>query len=38
VGDSFATAALIGGAILFFGLIALLYRRTMSAVSRSTPT
>jgi putative OPT family oligopeptide transporter len=37
VGDSFATAALIGGAILFFGLIALLYRRTMSAVSRSTP-
>jgi putative OPT family oligopeptide transporter len=38
VGDSFATAALIGGAILFFALIALLYRRTMSAVSRSTPT
>ena len=37
VGDSFATAALIGGAILFFALIALLYRRTMSAVSRSTP-
>ncbi len=37
VGDGFATAALISGAILFFGLVALLYRRTMTAVSRSTP-
>jgi putative OPT family oligopeptide transporter len=37
VGDSFAAAALIGGAVLFFGLVALLYRRTMIAVSRSTP-
>jgi putative OPT family oligopeptide transporter len=37
VGDGFATAALIGGAILFFALIAVLYRRTMVAVSRSTP-
>jgi putative OPT family oligopeptide transporter len=37
VGDSFAAAALIGGAVLFFGLVAVLYRRTMLAVSRSTP-
>jgi putative OPT family oligopeptide transporter len=37
VGDSFATAALIGGAIIFFGLIALLYGRTMTMVSRSNP-
>ncbi len=35
VGDGFATAALIGGAILFFALIGLLYRRTMTTVSRS---
>jgi putative OPT family oligopeptide transporter len=37
VGDGFATAALIGGAIIFFGLIALLYRHTMTLVSRSNP-
>jgi putative OPT family oligopeptide transporter len=37
VGDSFATAALIGGAVIFFGLIALLYGRTMTMVSRSNP-
>jgi hypothetical protein len=37
VGDNFATAALIGGAVIFFGLVALLYRRTMTAVSRSNP-
>jgi putative OPT family oligopeptide transporter len=37
VGDSFATPALIGGAIIFFALIALLYRRTMSMVARSDP-
>ena len=36
-GDGFATAALSGGAILFFALVALLYRRTIIAVSRSTP-
>jgi putative OPT family oligopeptide transporter len=38
VGDGFAVAALIGGAVLFFAVVALLYRRTMRAVSRSTPT
>jgi len=37
VGNSFATAALIGGAIIFFGLVGLLYRRTMTVVSRPTP-
>jgi putative OPT family oligopeptide transporter len=37
VGDGFATAALIGGAIIFFALIGILYRRTMIVVSRSTP-
>jgi putative OPT family oligopeptide transporter len=36
VGDGFATAALIGGAVIFFGVIALLYRRTMTSVSRPT--
>jgi hypothetical protein len=30
VGDSFATPALIGGAIIFFVLIGQLYRRTTS--------
>jgi hypothetical protein len=34
VGDGFATPALIGGAIVFFTLIGLLYRRTMTVVSR----
>jgi putative OPT family oligopeptide transporter len=33
VGDSFATPALIGGSLLFAVLVALLYRRTMTAVS-----
>jgi putative OPT family oligopeptide transporter len=33
VGDSFATPALIGGAIIFFVLIGLLYRRTTSGAS-----
>ena len=33
VGDNFATPALIGGALVFAVLIALLYRRTMTAVS-----
>jgi putative OPT family oligopeptide transporter len=36
VGDSFAPFALIGGAVVFFTLIGLLYRRTMTAVSRPT--
>jgi putative OPT family oligopeptide transporter len=36
VGDSFARSALIGGAVLFSVLIALLYRRTMAAVSART--
>jgi putative OPT family oligopeptide transporter len=36
VGDGFATPALIGGAIVFFALIGLLYRRTMTMVSRPT--
>lgn len=30
VGDGFATPALIGGTLLFFALVALLYRRTMA--------
>ena len=34
VGDRFASFALIGGAVIFFTLIGLLYRRTMSVVSR----
>jgi putative OPT family oligopeptide transporter len=34
VGDGFATPALIGGALVFFILIGLLYRRTMTVVSR----
>jgi len=34
VGDGFAPAALIGGVAIFFGLIALLYRRTMKVVLR----
>jgi hypothetical protein len=37
VGDSFATAALVGGAVIFFALIGLLYRHTMTMVSRPTP-
>jgi hypothetical protein len=37
VGDGFATAALIGGAVIFFGLVGLLYRRTVTVVSRPTP-
>jgi putative OPT family oligopeptide transporter len=36
VGDGFETAALIAGVIIFFGLVALLYRRTMKVVSRPT--
>jgi putative OPT family oligopeptide transporter len=36
VGDSFATPALIGGAAVFFAIIGLLYRRTMTVVSRPT--
>ena len=36
VGDSFATVALIAGAVIFLGLIGLLYRRTMTGVSRQT--
>jgi putative OPT family oligopeptide transporter len=35
VGDGFATPALIGGAIVFFALVGLLYRRTITGVSRS---
>ncbi len=34
VGDGFATPALIGGTVLFFALIALLYRRTMATARR----
>jgi putative OPT family oligopeptide transporter len=37
VGDGFATVALIGGAVIFFGLVGLLYRRTVTVVSRPTP-
>jgi uncharacterized oligopeptide transporter (OPT) family protein len=37
VGDGFATAALIAGAIIFFTLIGLLYRRTISRVSARSP-
>ncbi len=37
VGDGFATAALIGGAVIFSALVGLLYRRTMVSVSRSGP-
>jgi putative OPT family oligopeptide transporter len=36
VGDGFETLALIGGAIIFLVLIGLLYRRTMTGVSRQT--
>jgi len=36
VGDGFETAALIGGAVIFLVLIGLLYRRTMTGVSRQT--
>jgi putative OPT family oligopeptide transporter len=36
VGDGFATAALIAGVVIFFGLVALLYRRTMTVVLRPT--
>ncbi len=39
VGDGFATPALIGGAVVFFGIIGLLYRRTILLASRArTPT
>ncbi len=34
VGDGFETAALIAGVVIFLGLVALLYRRTMQVVSR----
>jgi putative OPT family oligopeptide transporter len=34
VGDGFASAALIGGVIIFFGLVAFLYRRTMKVILR----
>jgi putative OPT family oligopeptide transporter len=34
VGDAFATPALIGGVVVFFALVAFLYRRTMRVVSR----
>lgn len=37
VGDRFATPALIGGALIFFTVIGLLYRRTMAVVSRPAP-
>jgi hypothetical protein len=33
-GDGFATPALIAGAIVFFGLIGLLYRRTITGISK----
>jgi putative OPT family oligopeptide transporter len=36
VGDGFARVALIGGVLIFFGLIALLYRRTMKVVLSPT--
>jgi putative OPT family oligopeptide transporter len=36
VGDGFETIALIGGAVIFLVLIGLLYRRTMTGVSRQT--
>jgi putative OPT family oligopeptide transporter len=36
VGEGFATLALIAGAVIFFGLVGLLYRRTMTGVSRQT--
>jgi len=35
VGEGFATAALIGGALIFFALVGILYRRTMRVASRS---
>jgi putative OPT family oligopeptide transporter len=34
VGEGFETAALVAGVVIFFGLVALLYRRTMQVVSR----
>jgi putative OPT family oligopeptide transporter len=34
VGDGFATPALIGGAVVFSVLVGLLYRRTMTGISR----
>jgi len=37
VGDGFATPALIGGTILFFALVALLYRYARAQVSRASP-
>jgi len=36
VGDGFESVALVAGVVTFFALIALLYRRTMKAVSRPT--
>jgi putative OPT family oligopeptide transporter len=36
VGDGFETIALIGGAVIFLVLIGLLYRRTMTGVSKQT--
>jgi putative OPT family oligopeptide transporter len=36
VGDGFATPALIGGAVVFFAVIALLYRRTVTGIVLST--
>ncbi len=36
VGEGFETPALIGGAVIFLVLIGLLYRRTMTGVSRQT--
>ena len=34
VGDDFATPALIGGAVIFSGLVGALYRRTVTGISR----
>jgi putative OPT family oligopeptide transporter len=38
VGDGFATPALVGGAVIFSGAVGLLYRRTMTGVSRPAST
>jgi putative OPT family oligopeptide transporter len=38
VGDGFATPALVGGAVIFAGAVGLLYRRTMTGVSRPAST
>ena len=37
VGEEFALPALIGGTVLFFGLLAVLYRRTRAEASRRPP-